>query len=89
MKELACIRGCGAIIYFDDKFVASTGKKIPLEKATGKPHDCPLNPFNQKKNNTTGQPLQLIIDELKTKLHSLEERVARLETGQNVLGKYQ
>jgi len=89
-RDLECIRGCGTVIYFDDASKTSTGKKIPLERATGKPHNCPNNPYNNKNQvaATGGQPLTLIIEELKTKIVSLEDRVAKLEMGQSTLGKF-
>lgn len=41
-------RNCGCIIRFDGNITSKSGKLIPLEY-DGKPHKCPNNPFNKKK----------------------------------------
>ena len=38
---------CQKEIFFDDNFVSDTGKKIPLSKASGRPHRCKARPFNK------------------------------------------
>jgi hypothetical protein len=39
-------------ICFDDEHVTPSGKFIPLEKETGKIHDCPRRQFNPNTGNT-------------------------------------
>lgn len=47
---------CGAGIYFDDEYVSpKTGKKIPLDHATDKPHDCPV--WNKEHNKYKAKKL--------------------------------
>ena len=33
-------KDCNAEIYFDDLYKSKNGKYIPLDKATGEPHEC-------------------------------------------------
>jgi hypothetical protein len=35
-----CRKGCGQEIYFDTNIKSQSGKWIPLDKETGKPHQC-------------------------------------------------
>jgi hypothetical protein len=39
-RYLPCSKRCGSEIYFDENSKTSTGKWIPLSKATGEPHQC-------------------------------------------------
>src|ERR1044072_7907482 len=39
---------CGKEIIFDNNFVSKNGKKIPLTKASKKPHQCKNKPFNKQ-----------------------------------------
>jgi len=55
-KLYKCFRKCGADIYFDDALKSDSGKAIPIDKATDKPHDCPNkdNPNTTKTSTTSG-----------------------------------
>jgi hypothetical protein len=54
MSSLSC-RLCGQPITFDSKHVSQkTGKKIPLDIETNKPHDCPV----RRDQPQQGQQLQ-------------------------------
>ena len=35
-----CDKGCGAKIYFDEDFKTEQGKFIPIDRNTGRPHNC-------------------------------------------------
>ena len=49
MSNLLACKLCGKSIKFDDKRVSErTGKKIPLDVDTDKPHDCPVWKGNQQ-----------------------------------------
>jgi hypothetical protein len=39
-------RNCGEEIYFDDNHLSKNGRKVPLSKKDGKPHQCPNRHFN-------------------------------------------
>lgn len=39
-KTKRCSKGCGADIYWDESFKSDTGKFIPLDVLTDKPHNC-------------------------------------------------
>lgn len=47
-------RDCGDEIYFDDNHLSKNGKKVPLGKEDGKPHQCPNRPFNRSSPVNTG-----------------------------------
>ena len=46
-KRMACNKGCGVLIHFDDSHVSQSGKKIPLED-DGEPHQCPNSQYNKE-----------------------------------------
>jgi hypothetical protein len=58
MSSLVC-RECGQPITFDSKhFSQRIGKKIPLDKETNEPHDCPVRrdqPPQQQSQQQTQQ----------------------------------
>ena len=39
-KTKKCYKGCGADIYWDDSFKSDSGKFIPLDVRTDRPHNC-------------------------------------------------
>ena len=39
-RFLKCSKGCGGEIYFDVNTKTTTGKWMPISKATGLPHQC-------------------------------------------------
>ena len=40
-----CNKGCGAQIYFDSEFKSVNDIPIPLDRTTGRPHDCTSNNY--------------------------------------------
>ena len=55
--SLLC-RLCGKPIKFDDKHISEkTGKRIPLDKDTEEPHDCPAR-NDQQRHGESQQPQQ-------------------------------
>jgi hypothetical protein len=50
-----CNKGCGQRLKWDPSQKSASGKQIPLDYETGKKHDCPNDPYNQK--NKTTEPL--------------------------------
>jgi hypothetical protein len=45
---------CGDEIYFDDNHISKNGKKVPLSKKDGKPHQCPNRPFYGSRSTNSG-----------------------------------
>ena len=39
-KTKQCSKGCGSKIYWDEEFKSDSGKFIPLDARTDKPHNC-------------------------------------------------
>jgi hypothetical protein len=65
LSSLSC-RLCGKPVMFDDKHVSQrTGRKIPLDIETNKPHDCPVwkrsNSQQQSQQQSQEQPRKLVI----------------------------
>lgn len=48
-NQILCKYGCGTEITFSDLEVSESGKKIPLDKKTLKPHQCGKNPYYTNK----------------------------------------
>lgn len=46
--NIYCRFGCGTRITFDDRFVSTNGKKIPLDYSDHKPHECPKRNYYKK-----------------------------------------
>ena len=44
-----CQFGCGKELVWDKSRKYTTGKMIPIEKATNEPHNCPNSPYNKSK----------------------------------------
>jgi hypothetical protein len=50
MKSYPCNKGCGTQITFSEDATTDTGKKIPLDADTMRPHQCPNSTYNQDKH---------------------------------------
>ena len=46
---MICRNGCGAEITWDPKQKSASGKSIPIDAVTNKPHQCPNSDFAMKK----------------------------------------
>ena len=88
---------CGQSIHFDDEVLSATGKKIPLQGATGfDKHDCPNNPY--KGGKLGGQTQEQVVKQVpstgnlevlafKSVVDGLSERVGRLEQAVEQFGE--
>ena len=47
-KINSCDKGCGKKIYFDEDFKTEDGKFIPIDKNTGRPHNCKKIKYKKK-----------------------------------------
>jgi hypothetical protein len=45
-------------IVFDNAFKSKTGKMIPIDKASGVPHNCSENPYNKQQQTQSPQQAQ-------------------------------
>lgn len=43
-SQLIFCKHCNGLIDFDNNHISQSGKKIPLDSETGKPHDCKSKP---------------------------------------------
>ena len=43
-----CDKGCGKKIYFDEDFKTEEGKFIPIDRNTGRPHNCQKIKYKNK-----------------------------------------
>jgi hypothetical protein len=39
-KYRLCVKGCEAMIYFDEKQKSKNNKWVPIDRRTGLPHQC-------------------------------------------------
>ena len=47
-KLNSCDKGCGGKIYFDEDFKTEEGKFIPIDRNTGRPHNCQKIKYKNK-----------------------------------------
>ena len=47
-KLNTCHKGCGGKIYFDEDFKTEEGKFIPIDRKTGRPHNCQKIKYKNK-----------------------------------------
>ena len=50
-KINSCDKGCGGKIYFDEDFKTEDDKFIPIDKNTGRPHNCKKIKYKKKFRN--------------------------------------
>jgi hypothetical protein len=82
-SSVAC-RNCGEEIYFDDNYLSKNGKKVPLNKKGGMPHQCPNWPFHRSRSINAGPLLPGSPMRIDTTEHILAEIlriVKRIEKG--------
>jgi hypothetical protein len=78
-RRMACNKGCGILIHFDDSHVSQSGKKIPLED-DNEPHQCPNSNYQQQQQKGQGQRSNSIsnLDEIDAKLDKVLEFVVEI-----------
>lgn len=90
-KQVTCSRGCGAKLYldFDDPAKrTTTGRPIPYETLTGKPHECPnykkpetalAGPLPSTNNNNNNNEIVTELRQLNTNTRALLEAVHNIQ----------
>ena len=77
-KRMACNKGCGVLIHFDEQHVSQSGKKIPLED-DGEPHQCPNSTYSKEgpapKAGSEFSELRFAVDRLTQRIEDLIQRM--------------
>lgn len=70
-------------IVFDENFKSKSGKLIPLDKASGSPHQCAENPYTKQQQQQTQKessqsPTLPSIEQIHNLLASMDGKLERL-----------
>lgn len=83
-KNTLLCKYCNQVaIEFDVNRKSKSGKLLPIEVASGVPHSCPQNPYNQQKKQTDVVSVQqtketVYLDILIDKVDKLEKKIDKL-----------